>query len=72
MVLEVKLKTFCYFGDRVRYISISEETIRFQKIETGIPQVSGLGPLLFILYINDITRCDINCKIAPSADGSVF
>ena len=57
-----------YLGERVQYIKISGETTSCQAIESGVPQGSILGPLLFKLYINDFTKCDINCKIALFAD----
>ena len=65
---EVNILLRSYLSDRVQYISISGETTSCQKIETGVPQGSILGPLLFLLYINDITKCNINCKIALFAD----
>ena len=65
---EVNYLLRSYLGERVQYISISDETTSCQKIETGVPQGSFSGPLMFILYANDITKCDINCKIARFAD----
>ena len=65
---EVNILLRSYLSDRVQYISISGKTTSCQKIETGVPQGSILGPLLFLLYINDIAKCDINCKIALFAD----
>ena len=56
-----------YMSDRAFYISISGEPTSCQKTEPGV-QVSILGPLLFIFYINDITKCEINCNLALSAD----
>ena len=61
-----------FLGERVQYISITGETTSCQTIETGVPQGSVLGPFLFLLYMNDITKCDINCKIARSADGIII
>ena len=59
-----------YLSDREQYTNILGQNSSTETIKFGVPQGSILGPLLFLLYINDITRCytENGCKFVLYAD----
>ena len=62
-----------YLDNRKQYVSINGYTSNQKTIKCGVPQGSILGPLLFILYINDICNVSDRLKFILYADDtSVF
>ena len=46
-----------YLKERNQYVKIGNNESSQKTITCGIPQGSTLGPLLFLLYINDLPNC---------------
>ena len=57
-----------YFKNRKQICKINNESSDINEINCGVPQGSNLGPLLFLLYINDLPNCLETTKANLFAD----
>ena len=57
-----------YLSGRSQYVHVSGATSSTSIIHHGVPQGSVLGPLLFLIYINDLSRAIINGDVHHFAD----
>ena len=57
-----------YLCNRNQHVSINGYESGLAALNCGIPQGSVLGPLLFLLYINDLNQAIKFCKVHHFAD----
>ena len=60
-----------YLENRTQYTEIKGVKSKKQRLQCGVPQGSILGPLFFIMYINDI-REYTNMEVINFADDTTF
>ena len=59
-----------YLSNRSQYVHVNGVDSQIKSIDCGVPQGSLLGPLLFIIYINDFHRSSDNLSFILFADDS--
>ena len=79
-----KLKTFgirdfllnwiqCFLSNRIQTVRINNSYSNHLNVISGVPQGSVLGPILFLLYINDVDDCLVGkCCLKLFADDCKF
>ena len=58
-----------YLQNRYQRVVLNGVNSEWKELQAGVPQGSVLGPLLFIVYINDLTD-NVSSKMMQFADDS--
>ena len=58
-----------YLTNRSQHVSIQGQNSDSESIKHGVPQGSVLGPLLFLLYINDMHAAIKYCENVAGSSG---
>ncbi|PFX21315.1 putative RNA-directed DNA polymerase from transposon BS [Stylophora pistillata] len=61
-----------YLGSCTQRVRFGQDLSSSLPIKYGVPQGSLLGPLLFVIHINDLPRCLKNTHISMYADDTVI
>ncbi len=61
-----------FLADRVQRVVINGAKSDWRKVTSGIPQGSVLGPILFLIYINDLPDEMTNCIKLFADDSKLF
>ena len=57
-----------YLTNRKQFVAIGDSVSELGTIRCGVPQGSVLGPLLFLIYVNDICNISDECTVKLFAD----
>ena len=61
-----------YLSDRTQYVEYNGVASAKKLIETGVPQVSIFGPLLYVIYMNDIQTVSERLNFILYADDTTL
>ena len=61
-----------YFSNRKQYVQVDGESSSYLNISVGVPQGSVIGPLAFLLYVNDLPNICYSTKSLLFADDTML
>ena len=61
-----------YLSNRKQFTEINNCKSALTNVSTGVPQGSILGPILFLLYINDINNCTLLNLLSFADDTTIY
>ena len=62
----------CFLSDRRQCMSVKGSSSTWKPVESGVPQGSVLGPILFIIYVNDIPDIVKSSVLIFADDTKIF
>ena len=70
--LFIYIRIESYLKNRYQFVQIGTNKSQYINIKCGVPQGSILGPILFILYINDLPNASETLEFQMFADDTVI
>jgi ribonuclease P/MRP protein subunit RPP40 len=61
-----------YLSNRFQKVNFRGSYSKCLKVNNGVPQGTTLGPLLFLLYYNDVVNCVKHCHCKLFADDTML